>query len=59
MDIGVINKAIVSVIGGIATIATMVLGADVSFLTPELIAAVGSIITSILVYAIPNKEPSE
>ena len=54
MDIGAVNKAIVSVIGGLATLASMIFGANVDFLSPELIAAVGSVVTSILVYAIPN-----
>ncbi len=62
MDITKFNKAIVAIIGGAATVASMLFGANVDFLTPELIAAVGSIVTSILVFAVPNtpaKTPAE
>lgn len=53
-----VNKAIVAILGGVVTVAGIVFGADVSWATPELIAAVGSVLTSFLVWRIPNVSPS-
>jgi len=54
-----VDKAIVAIISGFLTVATMVFGVDLN-LSPELIAAVGSVVSGILVYLVPNKEvPAE
>ncbi len=50
-----VDKAIAAIFGGIVTVASMVFGVEAAWATPELIAAVGSVITTVLVYAVPNK----
>lgn len=49
------DKAIAALIGSVLTI----LGAfniHVDFLTPELIGTIGSVLTAILTYVVPNKK---
>jgi hypothetical protein len=54
-----INKALVAVLSGIATIVGVIWGEDlVAFATPDLVAAVGAVITTALVYLIPNADPA-
>ena len=51
------DKAIVALLGAIVSIAAT-FGLSVSWATPEVIASVGGIITSILVYLVPNRKLS-
>ena len=48
------DKAIVAFLGGVVTLVAA-FGVDVSWATPELISGVGSFLTAVLVYLIPNK----
>lgn len=48
------DKAIVAMLGGILSIAAS-FGLSVDWATPELIGTIGSVITGILTYLIPNK----
>lgn len=55
-----INKAVVAVLGGFVTLVGVVWGEDViSWATPEVVSAIGGLITAALVYLIPNKDPEE
>ena len=49
---GEMSKAIMAVLGGIAMLVAQFTGIEVS---PAIITAVGTVITTILVYAVPNK----
>jgi len=52
-----INKAVVAVLGGIVTLVGVIFGVDIaSWATPEVVSAVGGLLTAVLVWAIPNKE---
>ena len=59
MDMGKVSKAIVAVIGGVGTLMGIVFGADVSWLTPELTVAIGSVLTTLMVYLVPNTTEDE
>jgi CBS-domain-containing membrane protein len=52
-----IDKAIVAILGGLATVAAMSFGVNVDWATPELLGSIGSVLSAILVYVVPNKEP--
>ena len=49
-----VDKAIAAVIGGLVTVAAMVFNVDID-LSPETIAAMGTVLSTVLVYAVPNK----
>lgn len=51
-----VDKAIVAIIGGLLTVASMVFGMDLN-ISPEFIGAIGSVVSGVLVYLVPNKEP--
>lgn len=48
------DKAIVALLGAILSIAAA-FGLHVDWATPELIGTIGSVITGILTYLVPNK----
>ena len=48
------DKAIVALIGGLLSIAAT-FGLEVSWATPEMIGTIGSVITGVLTYLIPNR----
>jgi len=48
------NKAIVAFLGGVVTLVAA-FGIDVSWASPELISGVGSFLTAVLVWLVPNK----
>lgn len=48
------DKAIVAVLGGLVTILAA-FGLELTWATPELIGTIGSVLTGILTYLIPNK----
>ena len=48
------DKAIVALLGGVLSIAAA-FGLSVDWATPELIGTIGSVITGILTFLIPNK----
>jgi membrane protein YqaA with SNARE-associated domain len=48
------DKAIIALLGSIVTIAAA-FGLELSWATPELIGTIGSVLTGILTYLIPNK----
>jgi len=50
-----VNKAVVALLGSIVTLVSM-FGVNVDWASPELIGAIGSIITAGLVYLVPNKK---
>lgn len=55
-----INKAVVAVLGGIVTLLGVIFGEDVlAWATPEVVSAIGGLLTAVLVWAIPNKDPVE
>lgn len=54
---GEYNKAIVAFLGGVVTLVAA-FGIDVSWASPELISGVGSFLTAILVWLIPNAKPA-
>ncbi len=49
-----INKAVVSLLSGVATIVAM-FGITADWATPEMIASMGAVIGTILVFLVPNK----
>ena len=49
------GKAIAAVLAGMATIAATVFSVDVDWLTPELTVTIGSALTALLVWLVPNK----
>jgi len=52
-----VNKAVVAVLGGILTLIGVIAGESVvSWATPEIVSAIGGLITAGLVYFIPNAE---
>jgi hypothetical protein len=51
-----IDKAIVAILGGLATVAAMSFGVNVDWATPELLGSIGTMLNAILVYVVPNKE---
>jgi len=51
------NKAIVAILGGAVTLVAA-FGLNVDWATPELISGIGSFITAVLVWAVPNKKPA-
>ncbi len=50
------NKAIVAVLGGLATLFAPAIPTLAEAATPEVIQSVSTLITAVLVYAIPNIE---
>ena len=52
----VINKAVVSLLGGAFTLLAE-FGIEISWATDGMVAAIGMLITTLLVYLIPNKTP--
>jgi len=46
------NKAIMAVVGGVATVVAHYTGFEMS---PAMITAIGTVITTVLVYAVPNR----
>ncbi|QEX18475.1 hypothetical protein FRZ44_37820 [Hypericibacter terrae] len=53
---GAYNKAIVAFLGGAITLAG-VFGLPTDWATPELVTAIGGVITTLLVYVVPNLPP--
>ncbi len=51
------NKAVVAILGGAVTLVAA-FGLNVDWATPELISGIGSFITAVLVWAVPNKKPA-
>jgi len=49
------GKALAAVIGGIATIAATVFSMNMDWLSPELTVTIGSALSALLVYFVPNK----
>ena len=52
----VINKAVVSLLGGAFTLLTE-FGIELAWATDGMVTAIGMLITTLLVYLIPNKTP--
>jgi hypothetical protein len=50
------GKAVAAVLTGLATIAATVFGVNTGWFTPELSVTIGSALTALLVYLVPNKE---
>lgn len=50
-----VAKAIAAVLSGLATIAATVFAVNVEWLTPELTVTIGTALSAILVYMVPNK----
>jgi hypothetical protein len=48
------DKAIIALLGSLVTIAAT-FGLELSWATPEVIGAVGSVLTGVLTYLIPNR----
>ncbi len=55
MDQTTVAKAIVAVLTGLATVAATVFAVNVDWLTPELTVTIGSAVTALLVWLVPNK----
>lgn len=55
MDKTTVGKAIAAVLAGLATIAATVFSVDVDWLTPELTVTIGTALTALLVWLVPNK----
>lgn len=51
------DKAIIGLIGSALSIAAA-FGLNVSWATPEIIGTIGSVITALLIYIVPNKKPA-
>jgi len=58
MEPTTIAKAVTAVVSGLATIAATIFAVNVDWLTPELAVTVGSALTALLVWLVPN-EPVE
>ncbi|MFK8015088.1 MAG: hypothetical protein AB8G17_06575 [Gammaproteobacteria bacterium] len=50
------NKAIVAVLGGLVTLFAPAIPAIAEAATPEVIQSLSTLITAVMVYAIPNNE---
>lgn len=50
-----VDKAIVAVLGGVLTVVAE-FGVDTSWATEGLVSGVGSMLTALMVYFVPNKE---
>lgn len=59
MDQTTVAKAIVALLTGMATVAATVFAVNVDWLTPELTVTVGSAVTALLVWLVPNKTVEE
>jgi len=59
MEQTTVAKAITAIITGFATIAATVFSQSVDWLTPELTVTIGSAITALLVWLVPNKPVEE
>lgn len=53
-----INKAIVALLGSLVTLAG-VFGLELDWVSDEVIGAAGAILTTLLVYLVPNKKSEE
>ena len=54
-----IDKAIAAVLGGIASFLMLQYGLELSFLTPEMITMISSLVAGFLTYLVPNAPPAE
>ena len=59
MDQTTVAKAIAAVVAGLATIAATVFAVNVDWLTPELSVTVGTMLTAVLVWLVPNQSVDE
>ena len=50
-----ISKAIVAAISGLSVLAGIFFGADIEWLTPELISGIGAVVAPFLVWLIKNE----
>lgn len=51
------NKAIVAFLGSLVTLLAA-FGIDLPWATPEMVSAVGGVVTTFLVWLVPNKQPT-
>ena len=55
MQLAKISKAVVAAVTGLSVLAGIFLGADIEWLTPELISGIGAVVAPYLVWVIRNK----
>lgn len=55
MDSTTVAKAVTAVITGMATIAATVFAVSIDWLTPELTVTVGTAVTALMVWLVPNQ----
>ncbi len=55
MDKTSVAKAVTAVVSGVATIAATIFAVNVDWLTPELAVTIGTGVTALLVWLVPNK----
>jgi len=49
------GKALAAIIGGVATVAATIFSINMDWLSPELTVTIGSALSALLVYFVPNK----
>ena len=55
METTSMTKAITAIITGVATVAATIWSIDIGWLSPEMTVTIGSVVTALMVWLVPNK----